>query len=134
MFICLIFPKPIIRFRSRFFLLKTENTELALCYFRRLRYLQNKTGFRNRQVHIHADLKWSSQSQSGLGMPRQAPEWPGHPLRDQLGQLRSLRASQGMTGPVRSQSGHLKTTLVLRGALQVSMNMYLSIPEIRFVL
>ena len=31
-----------------------------------------------------------------------------------------------MIGPVKSPSGHLKTTLVMCGQLQVSMNMYLS--------
>ena len=81
------------RFLNRFFLLKTEihmkilNTEPILCDFRGLRYLQNKTGFWNRQVHIHTDLKWSSQHQSGFEMPRLEIEWPGHPLRDPLGQL-----------------------------------------------
>ena len=93
MFVCLISPEPMNRFLNRFFLLKTEihmkilNTEPILCDFRGLRYLQNKTGFWNRQVHIHTDLKWSSQHQSGFEMPRLAIEWPGHPLRDQLGQL-----------------------------------------------
>ena len=42
--------------------------------------------------------------------------------------------SKGVSGPLSGQSGHLKATLVLWGALQVSMNMYLSIPESRFVL
>ena len=87
------------------------NTEPVLCYLRGMRYLQNKTGFRNRQVHIYTDLKWSAQPQSGLAMPRQAPKRAGHPLRDQLGQLGALRASQDMTGPVRSQSVQLKATL-----------------------
>ena len=83
MFVCFIFPKPINPFLNNFFPLKTEihmfifNIEPVLCYFRELKYLQNKTGFRNRQVHIHTDLKWSSQPQSGLGRPRQAREWPG---------------------------------------------------------
>ena len=39
-----------------------------------------------------------------------------------------------MIRPVWSQSGNLKTTLVLCGQLQVSLNMYLSFPELRFVL
>ena len=63
------------------------NTESILCYFRGLSYLKNKSRYRNRQEHIHTDLKWSSQHQSGLEMPQLATEWPGHPLRDQLGQL-----------------------------------------------
>ena len=55
------------RISKLFFLLKTEihmkisNTEQTLYYFRGLRYLQNKTKFRKRQVHIHTDQKWSSQ-------------------------------------------------------------------------
>ena len=53
------------QFQNFFFLLKTEinlqilNTKSFLCDFRGLRYLQNKMGFRNTQVHIHIDLKWS---------------------------------------------------------------------------
>ena len=39
-----------------------------------------------------------------------------------------------MIGPVKSLLGHLKTTLVMCGQLQVSMNMYLSMPETYFVL
>ena len=76
----------------------------------RLRYLQIKTGFRNIQVHIHTGLRWSSQHQSGFEMPRLAPELPGHPLRDQLGQL---GAPEGLSGydrgsqePVGSSQGH----------------------------
>ena len=63
------------RFLNRFFLLKTEihikilNTEPILYDFRGLRYFQNKTAFRSKQVHIHFVLKWSSQHQSGLEMP-----------------------------------------------------------------
>ena len=36
-------------------------------------------GFHKRQVHIHNDLKWSPQHQSGLEMMTPlAPDWPGH--------------------------------------------------------
>ena len=72
---------------NRYFLLKTDihmkisNTEPILRYFRGLRYLQNKTRFQNRQVHIHTDLKWSSQYQNGLEMTRLAPDCPGDTLK-----------------------------------------------------
>ena len=94
-----------------------------------LRYLQNKTRFRNRQVHIHTDLKWSSQPQSGLGMPRQAPEWPGHPPERPVGATwapeglsgydwasqEPVRSSQGHSGAVRSTSGQYEYVLVYSG-------------------
>ena len=82
-----------------------------------MRYLQNKTGFQNRQVHIRTDLKWSSQPQSGLGMPRQVREWAGHPLRDQLGQLGAPEghsgydwASQEPVGSSQDHFGSVRTT------------------------
>ena len=83
MFVCSISLEPMKRFLNRFFLLKTEihmkilNIEPILCNSRRLRYLQNKTAFQSKQVHIHSDLKWSSQHQSGLEMPWLDPYWPG---------------------------------------------------------
>ena len=121
--------------KSLFFLLKTEihikilNTEPILCDFRGLRYLQNKKGFRKRQVHIHTNLKWSSQRQSGLERPRLAPEWPGHPMRDQLGQLGApeglsgydqasqepARASQDHSCAVRTNSGQYEYVLAYSG-------------------
>ena len=65
-------------------------------------------------------------------------DWPlsglDTPWKTSWGNLGPLKASKGMTSPVRSHSGHLKATLVLWGPLQVSMNMYLSISEPRFVL
>ena len=42
--------------------------------------------------------------------------------------------SQGVSGPFSGHLGHLKATLLLLGPLQVSMNIYLSTPEPRFVL
>ena len=42
--------------------------------------------------------------------------------------------SQGVSGPLSGQSGHLKATLRQWGPLQVSINMYLSISEPGFVL
>ena len=110
------------------------NTKPTFCYFRGLRYLQDKMKFRNRQVHIHTGLKWSSQHQSGLEMTRLAPDWPGHTLR---GPHRPQVAPTGLlevSRQLRSQSGHLKATLRLWGPLQVSMNIYLSISEPGFVL
>ena len=132
MFVCWISPKPINRLLNCYFLLKTEihmwisNTKPILCYFRGLRYLQIKTGFRNIHVHINTGLRWSSQHQSGFEMPRLAPEWPGHPLRDQLGQLgdpeglsgydqasqRPVGASTGHSGVVRTTSGQYEYELV----------------------
>ena len=91
--------------------------------------MQSKTGFRNIQVHIHTGLRWSSQHQSGFEMPQLAPEWPGHPLRDQLGQLGApeglsgydqgsqepVRSSQGHSGTVRTTSGQYEYVLVYSG-------------------
>ena len=125
MFVCLISPKLRNRFLNSFFLLKTEihvqilNTEPVLCFFRGLRYLQNKTQFRNRQVHIHTYLKWSSQPQSGLEMSQRTPEWPGKSLRDQFGQFwasrQSVGASQGHSGSVRTTTGQYEYKLVYFG-------------------
>ena len=123
MFVCLISPKPINKFANRFYLLKTEihmeilNTESILCYFRGLRYLQNKSRFRNRQEHIHTDLKWSSQHQSGLEMTQLAPDCPGHTLRGPQGpQVNPTGLSGGVwatQGPVCASQSHsdaLRTT------------------------
>ena len=41
--------------------------------------------FRNRQVYIHTDLKWSSQYQNALEMPQLTADWPGHTLRGPKG-------------------------------------------------
>ena len=94
-----------------------SNTEPTFSYFGG--YLPNKTKLRNRQLHIHTDLKWSSQPQSGLELPQLAPEWPGHPLKDQLGQL---GAPEGLSGydrtsqePVGSSQGHSGTVRTASG-------------------
>ena len=123
MFVCWISPKPINRFLNRFFLLKTEihmkisNTEPIFCYFMGLRYLQNKMRFRNRQVHIHTDLKWSSQYQSCLEMTRLAPDCPGHTLRGPqrppvapTGLSGGVLATQGPVGASQSHSDAVRTT------------------------
>ena len=93
------------------------NTEPILCDFRGLRYLQNKMGFRNRQVHIHTDLNWSSQHKSGLEMPWLAPDWPGHILRGPQGPQVALtglswgvRATPGPVGASQGHSGAVRTT------------------------
>ena len=99
------------------------------CYCRGLRYLQKKTRFRNRQVHIHTDLKWSSQYQSGLEMTWLAPDCPGHTLRGPQGPQLPQLVSQGVPWPLRGQSGHLKATLMLWGPPQAIVNMYLYISE-----
>ena len=41
--------------------------------------------FRNRQVYMYTDLKWSSQYQNGLEMPKLTANWPGHTLRGPKG-------------------------------------------------
>ena len=101
------------------------NIEPILCKYRGPRYLGNKTGFRNRQVHIHTDLKWSSQHQSGLEMPRVAPDWTGHTLRGLQGPQVTptglpggvqatqgpVTASQGHSGAVRTTSGEYEYVL-----------------------
>ena len=88
-----------------------------MCDFRGVRYLQNKAGFRNRQVHIHTDLKWSSQEQSGLEMPRLAPGWSGHTLRGPqwphvapTGLSRGVWAIQRPVGTSQGHSVSLRTT------------------------
>ena len=62
-------------------------------------------------------------------MPRQAPEWPGNPLRDQFGQLGApeglsgydqasqepVVVSQGFSGAVRTTSGQYEYVLVYFG-------------------
>ena len=64
-------------------------------------------------------------------MPRLAPEWPLHPLRDHLGQLGApeglsgydqasqepVRASQGLSCAVRTTSGQFEHVLVYAGNL-----------------
>ena len=60
------------------------STEPSLGDLRGLRYLQNKIEFQNRQVHIDNDLKWSLQHQSGLEMPKLAPDWHRQQLSDQV--------------------------------------------------
>ena len=141
MFVCWISPKPINRLLNCYFLLKTEihvwisNTKPILCYFRGLRYLQIKTGLRNIQIHIHI-LTWGGPDSIRVAL--RCPDWPlsgqDTPWETSWGNWGTLRASQGMTRAVKSQSGHLKATLVLWGPPQVSMNMYLTIPEPCFVL
>ena len=68
-------------------------------------------------------------AQSGFEMPRQAPEWPGHPLKDNLGQLGApeglsgyhrgsqepVGSSQGHSGTVRTTSGQYEYVLVYSG-------------------
>ena len=61
------------------------NTESFLCYFRGLSYLKNKSRYRNRQEHIHTDLKWSSQHQSGIEMTQLATDCNFRPLRGPQG-------------------------------------------------
>ena len=96
----------------------TIEINLVLCYFRGLRCLDNTTVFPNRQVHIHTDLKGSSQPKSGHEMPQLAPEWPVHPLRDQLGLLGApevlsgyFRATQGPVGASQGPSEAVRTNL-----------------------
>ena len=124
MFVCWISPKPINRLLNCYFLLKTEihmwisNTKPILCYFRGLWYLQNKTRFPNRQVHIHTDLRWSSQYQSGLEMTWLALDSPGHTLRGPQGPpvaptglSGGVLATQGPVGASQSHSDAVRTTL-----------------------
>ena len=93
------------------------NTELTLCYILGLRYLQNKTKFQNRQVHIHTDLKQSLQHLRGLEMTRLAPDWPGHTLRGLKGPQVSptglsggVWATQGPVGVSQGFSEAVRTT------------------------
>ena len=88
-------------------------------------------GLRNRQVHIHTDLKWSSQHQNGLEMPQLTADWPSHTLR---GPKLPKLVSQGLPGPVRGHSRHLEANLALIRPLQAIPNMTLSILELHFVL
>ena len=76
------------------------NTESILCYFRGLRYLKNKSRYRNRQEHIHTDLRWSSQHQSGLEMTQLAPDCPGHTLRGLRGPKLPQVDPTGLSGVV----------------------------------
>ena len=75
--------------------------------------------FRNRQVHIHTDLKWSSLKQSGLEMTQLAPDWPGYTLRGPHGPKVArpgfsgcVRATQG---PVEASKGHSDTVRTISG-------------------
>ena len=67
------------------------NTESILRYFMGLSYLKNKSRYRNRQEHIHTDLKWSSQHESGLEMRRLAQTPPERPVGATGGPCRPFR-------------------------------------------
>ena len=124
-------------FLNRFFLLKTEihvktlNTEPFLCDIRGLRYLQNKIGFRNRQVHIHTDLKCSSQHQNGSEMPHLNSDWPDHVLRGPKG---PRVAQTGLSGVAWARQWHLGANLALLRPFQIIPDMTLFISESYFVL
>ena len=76
--------------------------------------------FRNRRVYIHTDLKWASQYQNGLEMPKLTADWPGQTLRGpkgpkvaQTGLLAvgwasqvPVRASRGQSDTAKTTSGH----------------------------
>ena len=88
----------------------------------------------SRQVHIHTELKLSTHHQSSLEMNRRALDRPNHNLRAPQGPKVPQLVSQGVSGSLSGQSGHLKATLRQWGPLQVSINMYLPISEPGFVL
>ena len=110
---------------------KILNREPILCDIRGLRYLQTKMGIWNGQNHIESGL-------SSARLASRCPYWPligpDNPWETSFGNFGPLRASQGMTRPVGSQLGHLKTILVMWGPLKVSMNLNLSISETQSVL
>ena len=124
--ICLISQEPRNGFLNCFFLLKPEthmqilSTKPFLYDIRELRYLQNKKGFWNTQVHIHVDLKLSSQHRNGPKMPQLTADWPGYTLRGPKGpkvaqtglsgvgwaSQAPVRASQGQSDTAKTTSGH----------------------------
>ena len=114
--------------------MKILNTEPFLCDIRGLRYLQNKIGFRNRQVHIHTDLKCSSQHQNGSEMPHLNSDRPDHVLRGPKGPRVAQTGLSGVAwarqGPVSASRGNL----ALSRPLQIIPDMPLSISEYYFVL
>ena len=76
--------------------------------------------FRNIQDYIHTDLKWSSQYQNGLEMPKLTADWPGQILRGPKGpkailtglsgvgwaSLVPFRAFRGQSDTFKTNSGH----------------------------
>ena len=128
--ICSISKEPRNGFLNHFFLLKAEihmyilNTEQFLCDIRGLRYIQNKIWFWNRWVHIHSDLKCSSQHQNDFEIPRLTSDWPDHTMRGPKG-LKLV--FQGFPGTDRGMSVYLGANLALLRPLLVIPNMNLSI-------
>ena len=100
------------------------NTERFLCDIRGLRYIQNKIWFWNRWVHIHSDLKCSSQHQNDFEIPRLTSDWPDHTMRGPKG-LKLV--FQGFPGTDRGMSVYLGANLALLRPLLVIPNMNLSI-------
>ena len=86
--------------------------------------------FRNRQVYIHTDLKWSSQHQSGREMPKLAADWPGHTLRGPKGpkvaQTGLSLVIWTLQGPVRASWGQSVTAETTSGHYQYDFGMKIS--------
>ena len=100
------------------------NTEQFLCDIRGLRYIQNKIWFWNRWVHIHSDLKCSSQHQNDFEIPRLTSDWPDHTMRGPKG-LKLV--FQGFPGTDRCMSVYLWANLALLRPFLVIPNINLSV-------
>ena len=74
---------------------------------------------KNRQAHIHTDLKWSSQYQSGLEMTRLAPDCPGDTLKGPKGPPVAQTGLSGgvlaIQGPVRASQSHFDAVTTTSG-------------------
>ena len=138
MFICLISLKPINRFLNRFF---SENWDPYVNFEYRTNFVlfSGAEKFTKQNVvvvdkHIFI-LTWRCPH-----ITREVLRWPVRLLTGPIITSEPLRGpklpqlvSQGVSGPLRGQSGHLKATLMLWRPLQASINMYSSISEPGFV-
>ena len=129
MFVCLISLKPINRFICKFWI----QNQLCAIFRGWDIYKTKRSSWKDKYIFI---LTWSCPH-----ITRVVLRWPDGLLTGPIITSEPLRGpklpqlvSQGVSGPLSGQSGHLKATLRQWGPLQVSINMYLSISEPGFVL
>ena len=77
-------------------------------------------------------LTWSGPHSTGMAL--RCPNWPLTGLEALRGLKLPKLVPQGLTGPVRCQSGHFEVNLTLLRSLQVIPNLTLSVSEPHFVL
>ena len=77
---------------------------------------------------------WTWSGPHSTGMALRCPNWPLTGLEALRGLKLPKLVPQGLTGPVRCQSGHFEVNLTLLRSLQVIPNLTLSVSEPHFVL